>query len=43
VTLNPGKIEGGGALNVVPDLAIMRRDALFAATDDYRARDAPGY
>jgi glutamate carboxypeptidase len=24
VTLNPGKIEGGGALNVVPDLAILR-------------------
>lgn len=24
VTLNPGHIEGGGALNVVPDLAILR-------------------
>lgn len=24
VTLNPGKVEGGGALNVVPDLAILR-------------------
>ena len=24
VTVNPGKIEGGGALNVVPDLAILR-------------------
>lgn len=24
VTINPGKIEGGGALNVVPDLAILR-------------------
>ena len=24
VTLNPGKMEGGGALNVVPDLAILR-------------------
>lgn len=24
VTLNPGKIDGGGALNAVPDLAIMR-------------------
>lgn len=24
LTLNPGKIEGGGALNVVPDLAILR-------------------
>jgi glutamate carboxypeptidase len=24
VTLNPGKVEGGGALNVVPDTAILR-------------------
>ncbi len=24
LTLNPGKIEGGGALNVVPDLAVLR-------------------
>ena len=24
VTINPAKIEGGGALNVVPDLAIMK-------------------
>jgi glutamate carboxypeptidase len=24
LTLNPGKIEGGGALNVVPDLALLR-------------------
>ncbi|MDX2095385.1 MAG: hydrolase [Alphaproteobacteria bacterium] len=24
VTINPGKVEGGGALNVVPDLAILR-------------------
>ena len=24
ITVNPGKIEGGGALNVVPDLAILR-------------------
>lgn len=24
VTINPGRIEGGGALNVVPDLAILR-------------------
>lgn len=24
VTLNPGKVEGGGPLNVVPDLAILR-------------------
>ncbi|MFZ4541534.1 MAG: hydrolase [Rickettsiales bacterium] len=24
VTLNPGKVEGGGALNVVPDLGILR-------------------
>jgi glutamate carboxypeptidase len=24
VALNPGKIEGGGALNVVPDLALLR-------------------
>jgi glutamate carboxypeptidase len=24
VTINPGKIEGGGALNVVPDLALLR-------------------
>ena len=24
LTINPGKIEGGGALNVVPDLAILR-------------------
>jgi glutamate carboxypeptidase len=34
VTLNPGKIEGGGALNVVPDLAILRFNIRTRVVDD---------
>lgn len=34
VTLNPGKIEGGGALNVVPDLAIMRFNIRTRVVED---------
>lgn len=34
VTLNPGKIEGGGALNTVPDLAIMRFNIRTQALED---------
>lgn len=34
VTLNPGKIEGGGALNVVPDLAIVRFNIRTQQTAD---------
>lgn len=34
VTINPGKIEGGGALNVVPDLAIMRFNVRMEAVED---------
>ncbi len=34
LTLNPGKIEGGGALNVVPDLAILRFNIRTRAVED---------
>lgn len=34
LTINPGKIEGGGALNVVPDLAILRFNIRIGATED---------
>lgn len=34
VTINPGKIEGGGALNVVPDLAILRFNIRTRVVDD---------
>ncbi len=34
VTLNPGKIEGGGALNAVPDLAIMRFNVRIQKAED---------
>lgn len=34
VTLNPGKIEGGGPLNVVPDLAILRFNIRTKAIED---------
>ncbi len=34
LTLNIGHIEGGGALNVVPDLAIVRLNVRLAEADD---------
>lgn len=34
VTLNIGKIEGGGPLNQVPDLAILRMNIRLPATED---------
>ncbi len=34
VTVNPGKIEGGGALNVVPDLAILRFNIRTRVVED---------
>lgn len=34
VTINPGKVEGGGALNSVPDLAIIRFNVRTKAVDD---------
>jgi glutamate carboxypeptidase len=34
VTLNPGKVEGGGAVNVVPDLAILRFNVRISSTED---------
>lgn len=34
VTLNPGKIEGGGPLNVVPDLAMLRFNVRTRAVED---------
>lgn len=34
VTLNPGKIEGGGALNVVPELAILRFNIRTRVVED---------
>jgi glutamate carboxypeptidase len=34
VTVNPGRIEGGGALNIVPDLAIGRFNVRVADTDE---------
>lgn len=34
VTINPGKIEGGGALNVVPDLAILRFNIRTRVVED---------
>ncbi|MES2985328.1 MAG: hydrolase [Pseudomonadota bacterium] len=34
VTINPGKIEGGGALNVVPELAILRCNVRTAQPAD---------
>jgi glutamate carboxypeptidase len=34
VTLNPGKVEGGGALNAVPDLAIIRFNIRTRQSDD---------
>ncbi len=34
VTLNIGRIDGGGALNVVPDLAILRMNVRFVAVED---------
>lgn len=34
VTLNPGKVEGGGALNVVPDLAILRFNVRTRTVED---------
>ena len=55
VTINPGKIEGGGALNVVPDLAVLRFNirTRVAADEDWvlaqvnksvdKFRDSNGY
>lgn len=34
VTVNPGKVEGGGALNTVPDLAILRFNVRTHQPDD---------
>ena len=34
VTLNIGKIEGGGALNQVPDLAVVRMNTRIACAED---------
>ena len=34
VTINPGKVEGGGALNVVPDLAILRFNVRTRVAED---------
>lgn len=34
VTVNPGRVEGGGPLNVVPDLAILRFNARMRTEED---------
>ncbi len=34
LTVNPGKVEGGGALNSVPDLAILRFNVRTKAVED---------
>lgn len=34
LTVNPGKVEGGGALNTVPDLAIIRFNVRTKAVED---------
>ena len=34
VTINVGKVEGGGALNIVPDLAIVRFNVRIVQPDD---------
>lgn len=34
VTINPGKVEGGGAVNVVPDLAILRFNVRISSPED---------
>lgn len=34
LTVNPGHVQGGGALNTVPDLAIMRFNIRMAAAED---------
>jgi glutamate carboxypeptidase len=34
VTINPGKIEGGGAVNIVPDLAILRFNIRLPRAED---------
>lgn len=34
VTLNPGKIEGGGPVNIVPDLAILRFNVRMPQPED---------
>ncbi len=34
VTINPGKIEGGGPVNIVPDLAILRLNVRLPHQDD---------
>lgn len=34
VTINPGKIEGGGAVNIVPDLAILRLNVRLLKAED---------
>jgi glutamate carboxypeptidase len=34
VTINPGKIEGGGAVNIVPDLAILRLNVRLPKVED---------
>lgn len=34
LTVNPGKVEGGGALNTVPDLAIIRFNIRTKAVED---------
>ena len=37
ITLNVGRIEGGGPVNIVPDLAIVRLNARVARTEDQQA------
>lgn len=37
VTINVGKVEGGGAVNVVPDLAICRFNVRVKTPDDQRS------
>ncbi len=34
VTINPGYVRGGGALNIVPDLAVFKFNARIAEADD---------
>ena len=34
LTVNPGKVEGGGALNVVPDLALLRLNVRLQQPED---------
>lgn len=36
MTINPGKVEGGGAVNVVPDLAILRFNVRISSAEDRR-------